>query len=160
MPYGRRSRRLIASGTVCWPQVCYILGPFRETTLNESIFLCPSCDKREDYPEFQREIDEQMLGGAPAMCCVEWLDGRELIADKVKGIPPRTTAVAWEDPYPGDTEKKPKNRRFFYYKMTALELGIREERRVRHPACLTDQIAQLFPDEVGSPTKVGYTQRD
>ena len=142
------------------PQVCYILGPFRETTLNESIFLCPMCDKKGDYPEFQREIDEQMPADVKVMCCVEWLEGGELVASKVKGIPPHTTAVAWEDPYPGEEGKAPKHKRFFYYKMGALELGIREERRVRHPACLQDHVAHCFPDEVGSPTKVGYVQRD
>ena len=89
------------------PQVCYILGPFRETALNEPIFLCPTCDKNGDYPEFEREIVEQMPAGVKAMCCVEWLEGRELVASKVKGIPHHTSAVAWEDPYPGEVGKAP-----------------------------------------------------
>ena len=161
------ARPYVAVGTVRDPpypssllQVCYVLGPFRDSKMNESIFLCPACDKRADYPEFEREFDEQMPAAATVTCCVDWLDGRELVADKVKGIPPRTVATAWDDPYPGDMSKAPKHRRFFYYKMTALELGIREERRVRHAACLQDHIAHLFPDEAGSPTKVGYEQRD
>ena len=138
----------------------YIMGPFRETTANESIFLCPVCDKAEQYPEFLREIEEALAPPVTPVCCVEWLEGRELFATKVKGIPSNTSACAWEDPYPGIPEKLPKHKRFFYYKMTALALGIREERRVRHPPCVADHVAHTFPDESGSPTKVGYRQRD
>ena len=71
--------------------------------MNESIFLCPACDKIDDYAEHEREISEQLRPGMRTICCVDWLEGRELMAEKVKGIPPRTAVTAWGDPYPGDT---------------------------------------------------------
>ena len=50
-------------------------------------------------------------------------------------------------------------RRFFHYRYIALELGVSGAgRRAKLPACVQKRIKEMYPDEEGEPTKVGYKQ--
>jgi hypothetical protein len=83
----------------------------------------------------------------------DWLTGRQLSDDE-------TACDCFEsDPYPKDTfpVKVNRNRRLFLYHEIAKELGVKK--RVKLPGCagcVEQRIRELYPDETGYPTKVGF----
>ena len=53
--------------------------------------------------------------------------------------------------------KKNKHRRFFLYHQIAKEFGVKgQNKRVRLPWCVEERIRELYPDETGTATKVGF----
>ena len=53
----------------------------------------------------------------------------------------------------------PSERRFHHYHYIAKLLGVNGKgRRAKLPRCVTQRVAEMYPDEEGEPTKVGYQQ--
>ena len=50
-------------------------------------------------------------------------------------------------------------RRFFHYRYIALLLGAKgDKKRVKLPPCIQARIKEMYGDETGAKTKVGYKQ--
>ena len=72
------------------------------------------------------------------------------------------TCWCWEsDPFPAEefADVAPRERRYFHYFFFARLLGVKgANNRAKLPKCVTDKIAEMYPDADGAPTKVGYKQ--
>ena len=86
-------------------------------------------------------------------CISDWLEGVRLADGSV-------SCDCFEtDPFPPDEFPSVRNnkRRYFHYRTIAKRLGATGG-RVKLPKCVQDHIAQLYGDQEGAPTKVGYLQ--
>ena len=131
------------------PQAPFV-GPIANKML-EQVFLCTECDA--DDPLVKKEKGHDKDRG----CVVEWLTGQQLRGD-------RATCFCFEsDPFPRDDESAEHvtmaERRFFHYRYIALLLGAKgDKKRVKLPPCVQARIKEMYGDEMGAKTKVGYKQ--
>ena len=116
----------------------------------QKVLLCASCESNN-----ATVIEELGTGARERDCVCDWLTGQQLSGD-------RATAFCWEsDPFP--TEDFPqvlmRERRYFHYYHIAKLLGVNgKKNRAKLPKCVVKRIAETYPDEDGTPTKVGYRQ--
>ena len=73
-------------------------------------------------------------------------------------IDSHSEAFCWEsDPFPSEDfpNVTPSERRYFHYYTISKKLGVSgKKNRAKLPACVTKKIAEMYPDEEGTPTKV------
>ena len=112
--------------------------------------ICTSCE-----PTHPGVVDELGSEARDRDCVVDWLRGQQLMTD-------RATAFCWEsDPFPSEDfpSVTPAERRYFHYSTIAKLMGVSgRKNRAKLPPCVTKKIVEAFPDEEGTPTKVGYQQ--
>ena len=114
------------------------------------LLLCATCDATHPDVVAERGTDAKERD-----CVVEWLTGAQLQTD-------RATAFCFEDdPFPISDfpNVTASERRYFHYYTISKKLGVSgKKNRAKLPACVTKKIAEMYPDEEGTPTKVGYQQ--
>ena len=86
-------------------------------------------------------------------CVAEWLEGLRLVdgSDECDCFS--------TDPFPPADFPHVRNnkRRYFHYRTIAKLLGATGG-RTKLPKCVQDRIAEMYGDQVGAATKVGYVQ--
>lgn len=108
----------------------HVVGPVWNK--NKWVFLCPECDA---------DVIDGLDSSVARQCTTEWLQGQELRYAPSFGD---RSCLCWEtDPYEGQEEATDKERRFFYYRAVAAELGA-QGRRVDLPGCVKDKIQELY----------------
>ena len=126
------------------------IGPVADPHTLHRVILCATCDA--DHAAVVAEVGPD---ARERDCLVDWLTGSQLSGD-------RATCFCFEsDPFPNEDfpEVRPNERRYFHYYEIAKLLGVTgKKNRAKLPACVTKKIAQMYPDEEGTPTKMGYQQ--
>ena len=114
------------------------------------VLLCAVCDK-----DHKAVIEELGADAKERDCVADWLSGQQLRDD-------RATCFCWEtDPFPIEDfpQVLPNERRFHHYRTIAKLLGANgKKKRAKLPPCVAKRITEMYPDEQGAPTKVGYQQ--
>ena len=124
------------------------LGPVKVDGESAQYFLCTVCDAGSTIVSTLVTSDSRQR-----TCVTDWLEGQQLSTDEA-------SCICWSsDPWPAEDfpEVEPRSRRYFHYRAIAKKLGAKGSKtRVKLPKCVQKRIADMYGDETGAPTKVGY----
>jgi hypothetical protein len=130
----------------------HVIGPVMHKAFKHPKLVCPACDVDDPYlASYVAEVSGDKT------CALEWVTGQFLTDED------GDCDCFESDPFPPDKfpHKTMANRRFFHYKKLAPLLGVTGYRnRAELPDCIVERILQLYGDEVGDETKVGFVSGD